>query len=82
MNDILITDIISPFLTGRYDRIKDDIIKCYKDLYISDLKTDSYDIIYAMVDTVEPVNKILTSIFVKNNIREIIDIINKKLIKL
>lgn len=85
-NDILIIDIISPFLTGRYERIKDNIIKSYKDLYISDLKDVSYDIVYVfsdmMIDVVEPVNKILTSIFVKNNSKEIIDIINKKLIKL
>ena len=85
--DILIIDIISPFLTGRYERIKDNIIECYKDLYISDLKDDnSYGIAYVfsdmMIDVVEPVNKILTSIFVKNNSKEIIDIINKKLTNL
>lgn len=85
--DILIIDIISPFLTGRYERIKDNIIECYKDLYISDLKDDKYyEIEYVfsdmMIDVVEPVNKILTSIFVKNNSKEIIGIINKKLTNL
>ena len=76
--DILIIDIITPFLTNKYDRIKDNIIESYKDLYISDLKDDRYyEIQYVftelMIESVKPVNKILTSIFVKNNSQEIIN---------
>ena len=76
--DILIIDIITPFLTNKYDRIKDNIIESYKDLYISDFKDNKYyQIKYVftelMIESVKPVNKILTSIFVKNNSQEIIN---------
>ena len=85
--DILIIDIISPFLTGKYERIKDNIIECYKDLYISDYKEyNRYEMQYVftelMIESVKPVNKILTYFFVQNNSEEIIDIINKKLTNL
>jgi len=77
-DDILIIDIITPFLTNKYDKIKENIIECYKDLYISDLKKDRYyDIAYLfsdmMIDVVKPINKILTRIFVKNHSQEIIN---------
>ena len=35
IDDILIIDIITPFLIGKYYRIKENIIDCYKDIYIS-----------------------------------------------
>ena len=83
-DDILIIDIITPFLTNKYDRIKENIIECYKDMYIKDLKGDSYyEIAYVfsdmIIDAVEPVNKILTYFFVKNHSQEIINKINEKL---
>ena len=76
--DIPIIHIISPFLTDKYERIKDNIIECYKDLYISDYKEYShYEITYVfsdmMIEYVKPVNKPLTYIFVKNNSKEIIN---------
>ena len=77
-DDILIIDIISPYLIDRYDRLKENIIDCYKDLYISDLKDfDKYEISdffsELLVESVKPVNKILTRSFVKNNSQEIIN---------
>ena len=85
--DISIVEILEPFLTDKYARIKEDIIECYTDMYISDLKEDNnYEITYVfsdmMIDAVKPVNKPLTYFFVKNNSEEIIDIINKKLTNL
>jgi hypothetical protein len=45
MNNISIIDIIEPYLTDKYKNIKEDILECYKDLYISDLKDfDIYEI--------------------------------------
>lgn len=75
--DIPINDIISPFLTGKYERIKENILDCYKDLYISDYKNvDNYEISYTftelMIEAMKPENKILTYFFVQNNSHEII----------
>lgn len=37
-DDTPITDLLNIFLKDKYKRIKEDIIECYRDLYISDLK--------------------------------------------
>lgn len=79
-DDTPIVEILDNFLTDKYKRIKEDILLCYKDLYISDLKIyNNYEISHLftdmMIDAVQPVNKVLTHIFVKNHSKEIIDII-------
>lgn len=81
-DDTSITEILDNFLTEKYKRIKEDIIECYKDLYISDLKNfNDYEIndlfTKTMIDAVKPVNKILTYIFVKNHSKEIITKLTK-----
>lgn len=79
-DDTPITDLLNIFLTDKYKRIKDDIIECYRNLYISDLKEyNNYEISHLfsdmMIECVKPENKPLTYIFVKNHSKEIIDII-------
>lgn len=81
-DDTPITEILDNFLTEKYKRIKEDIIECYKDLYISDLKEyNNYEISHLfsdmMIECVKPINKILTHQFVKNHSKEIIEIITK-----
>ena len=83
-DDTLISDIVSTFMIGRYDRLKENIILIYKDFYIKDLKGDNkYEITdfftELLIDCVKPENKILISIFIKNHSEEIISIITKYL---
>jgi hypothetical protein len=76
--EIPIIDILSPYLIDRYDRLKEDILNCYKNLYISDLQDYNNSEITHMfsellVECVKPKNKILAHFFVKNNSEEIIN---------
>jgi len=79
--DTKITDIINPFLIGRYQRLKENINIIYRDVYLSDLEDfDRYELSdffsELLLSAVDPVNKILTNIFIKNNHKKIIDSYN------
>jgi len=69
-----IIDIIKPFLIGRYERLKDNINDIFKDLSLSDFNEDDIPYIFSelLITSVEPVNKPLTFIFVKENYNLII----------
>ena len=76
-----IIDILNPFLIGKYERLKENINMVYKDIYISDLENDNpYELSNffseLLISAVEPVNKPLTFIFVKNNLKKIIESYN------
>ena len=77
MTNISMNQILQPFLIDKYNKIKNNILTNYKDVYLNDLKNmNEYEINYMftdmMIESVNPENKILSYFFVKNNSKEII----------
>jgi hypothetical protein len=69
-------DIMEPFLIGKYERLKEDINIIYKDVFVSDLQdNNTYELSNffseLLQSSVKPVNKLLTFIFIKNNLKKI-----------
>ena len=77
MEKIEVIYIIKPFLIDRYERLKNDIIDFFKNIYVTDLDEDNiYDVFFEyLIDSVKPENKLLTKIFVKNNYDKIYNLI-------
>lgn len=74
---IEVIEIIRPFLIDRYERLKNDIIDFFKNIYITDMDADIiHDVFFEyLIGTVKPENKLLTKIFVKNNYDKIYNLI-------
>jgi hypothetical protein len=72
MGDRPLLESILPLLTGRYERLRENMGIVLANVYVSDFE-GQYKSVFPnlLLDSVEPKNKLLTRSFIQNNLLQI-----------
>lgn len=69
-NDLTLLEVFLPLLTGRYERLRDNLSEILLTLCVKDLSEDDYNnFTQLLIQSVQPVNKILMLCFLRKHWR-------------